>query len=104
MAICSGHINGIEVAIHTMQKVVDIPTTDIEAILVVDASNAFNCLNRAALLCNIQQFCPSVEPMVINTYWQPLKLFVDGAASTSYEGTTQEDRIVVNVHVCLGTV
>ena len=74
LQLCAGHDNGIEAAIHAMREVLDDPAT--EAILLADSSNAFNRLNREVCLRNIQQLCPSLAAMIINTYWQPSKLFV----------------------------
>ena len=43
----------------------------------VDASNAFNSLNRVVALHNIQHF-PQFAPILLNTYRDPACLFVDG--------------------------
>ena len=59
-----------------------------EAILLVDASNAFNCLNRLSALDNIRRLCPSLATALINSYRAP---FVDGDVLYSSEGTTQGD-------------
>ena len=45
---CAGQPAGCEMAIHAMQRVFDSPYT--EGILQVDATNAYNCLNRQAAL------------------------------------------------------
>ena len=69
-----------------------------EAILLADTSNAFDCL-REVCLRNIQQLCPSLAPMVINTYRQPLsKMFVDGEVISSCEDTTQGDPIAMSMY------
>ena len=52
---CSGLKVGIESAIHAMRKVFE--DDDTEAILLVDAQNAFNNLNRKAALQNIKHLC-----------------------------------------------
>lgn len=49
-----------------------------EALLLVDASNAFNSLNRQTALRNIQRLCPSLATALINTYRSPSELYVDG--------------------------
>ncbi len=54
----------------------------------VDASNAFNSLNRMTALLNIQRLCPTI---LINTYRPPTELFMDGGIILSQEGTTQGD-------------
>jgi hypothetical protein len=53
---CSGVRSGIEAAVHGMRKVFE--QEDTEAILLVDAENAFNNLNRNAALHNIRELCP----------------------------------------------
>ena len=47
-----------------------------DAVLLTDASNAFNSLNRAAALHNIRVLCPSIATYAINTYREPA--LVDG--------------------------
>ena len=49
-----------------------------EAVLLVDASNAFNCLNRQVALHNIQTLCPPLANILINTYRKDVPLFIDG--------------------------
>ena len=60
--------------------------------LLVDASNAFNSLNRVAALHNIRIACPAVATLAINTYRASVRLFVTGGKElVSAEGTTQGD-------------
>ena len=66
-----------------------------EALLLVDASNAFNCLNHQAALLNIQRLCPPFATALINTYRVPSDLFVDGDTLLSQEGTTQGDLLAM---------
>ena len=62
------------------------------AVLLIDASNAFNCLNRAVALHNIQITCPKIAAYLINTYRHPSNLFIAGGKKIlSSEGTTQGD-------------
>ena len=49
---CAGHGAGAESAIHAMRKIFQQEETD--GVLLIDATNAFNCLNRAAAMHNIQ--------------------------------------------------
>ena len=67
--VCAGHKSGSEAAIHTMPEIFEHDNSD--AVLLVDASNAFNVLNRAAALHNITVLCPSIATYAINTYREP---------------------------------
>ena len=59
-----------------------------EAVVLVDASNAFNQLNRQLALRNISVLCPSLACFVINIYRANAPLFVGGEVIYSREGTT----------------
>ena len=71
---------------------------DTEGVLLVDATNAFNCLNRQAALCNIRHLCPSLATILLNTYREPTELFVDGQTLWSEEGTTQGDPLAMPMY------
>ena len=74
---------------------------DIDAVLLIDASNAFNSLNRAAALHNISVICPSIATYAINTYHRHAQLFVMGGKELlSVEGTTQGDLVVMSQPLC----
>ena len=63
---------------------------EIDAVLLIDALNAFNALNRAAALHNIRVLCPILATYVMNTYGEPARLFITGSEELiSEEGTTQ---------------
>ena len=64
----------------------------------VDASNAFNSLNRQTALQNARRLCPSLATMLINTYREPTDLFVDGDVLSSKEGTTQGDPLTMPMY------
>ena len=49
---CAGQVGGCEAAIHAMRRIYQIPST--EGVLLIDAENAFNHLNRSAALHNIK--------------------------------------------------
>ena len=74
LQVCVGHKSGSEAAIHTMRSIFDADETD--AVLLIDASNAFNALNRAAAIHNIRVLCPTLATYMINTYRQPSRLFI----------------------------
>ena len=54
LQLCAGQDAGNKAAIHAMRAVYFNDST--EAVLLVDASNAFNCLNRQVALQNIKHF------------------------------------------------
>ena len=64
--------------------------------MLIDASNAFNQMNRSAALHNIQIMCKEMALYVINTYRSPSRLFICGGGEIlSREGTTQGDRLAM---------
>ncbi|MCG8624218.1 MAG: hypothetical protein MJE68_19765, partial [Proteobacteria bacterium] len=56
LQVCAGHLSGCEAAVHAMHEVFQAPST--EGVILVDASNAFNSLNRETVLRNILHLCP----------------------------------------------
>ena len=62
-----------------------------EGILLVDATNAFNALNRKAALHNVQYTCPELANFVRNIYCKDAELFLPNSKEVIYsrEGTTQ---------------
>ena len=51
---------------------------DTHAALLVDATNAFNLVNRQAALHNISVLCTSFSTILKNTYGAPIRLFITG--------------------------
>ena len=101
LQLCAGHDAGCEAAIHAMREIFDDEET--EGVLLVDAKNAFNSLNRAAALHNCQALCPSLAPILINIYRSSAQLFVAGESILSQEGTTQGDPLAMAMYA-LGTL
>ncbi len=99
--LCAGQISGIEAVVHAATTLFQ--QDDTEAILLVDASNAFNALNRLVALHNIRRLCPPLATVLINTYRVPTELFVDGDVLYSCEGTTQGDPLAMPMYA-LATV
>ena len=89
--------NGTEAAIHAMRSIFDADETD--AVLLIDASNAVNALNRAAALHHIRVLCPTLATCVINTYRQPARLFITGGEELiSAEGTKQGELLSMSLY------
>ena len=89
LQVCAGHLLGCEAAVHAMHQVFQSPNT--EGVILVDASNAFNYLNRETALRNILYLSPPLAKILVNTYRDNVQLFIDGDTLFSQEGTTQGD-------------
>ena len=96
LQVCAGHLSGCEAAVHAMRQVFEHPET--EAVILVDASNAFNALNRQVALRNINNLCPALSKVLTNTYREDIKLFIDGETLFSQEGTTQGDPLAMAMY------
>ena len=80
-----------------MRNIFEADKTD--AALLVDVSNAFNSLNRAAALNNIRVLCPLIATYVTNTYRVPARFIVIGGSQLkSAEGTTQGDPLALSMY------
>ena len=98
---CAGLQGGVEAAIHALRNIYE--DTDTHGILLVDADNAFNSLNRSAALHNTRIICPEFAVYLINTYRKPAKLFIPNSGGKfilSQEGTTQGDNCASGLY-CL---
>ena len=87
LQLCCGQDAGCEAAVHAMRAVFEADDTD--GVLLVNASNVFNNLNRQVGLYNIQYTCPALAKVLINCYRQSCSLFVGGKILLSREGTAQ---------------
>ena len=63
---CAGQDAGSEPTIHAVYEMFNKEST--EAVLMVDASNAFNAINREAFLHNTKILCPAISTYVNNCY------------------------------------
>ena len=90
---CAGLMSGIEASIHAMRIIFN--EKDTEGILLVDAENTFNLLNRKAAIQNIKQLCPPFHQFLANTYQLPAELHINDDTGSecimSDEGSTQGD-------------
>ena len=90
LQLCAGQPAGVEAAIHSMRGFLD--ADDSDGILLIDADNAFNRINRAVALWNVQFICPHMKHVLINFYRFLSRIFInsDGFFElSSQEGTTQ---------------
>ena len=68
-------------------------------VLLIEASNALNALNRQAALHNIRVQCPIIATYAINTYRLSARLFITGGQEIlSAEGTTQSDPLAMALY------
>ena len=90
LQVCAGQKAGSEAAIHAIYDVYQQDETD--AVLLVDADNAFNSINKKAMLHNISLTCPLITTFIANCYMEPARLFVAwNHEIKSREDTTQGD-------------
>ena len=93
MQLCAGQEAGCEAAMHAMGEIFREEETN--ALLFVDATNAFNSLNRNTMIHNIQYLCPQWL-YAYNSYCTPARLFIQGGEEiTSLEGTNQGDPLAM---------
>ena len=97
LQVCAGQEGGCEAAVHAMRQIFEDSNT--EAVLLVDATNAFNSINRKAALHNISIICPPLAQVLVNTYRAPIRLFITGGGEiASTEGTTQGDPLAMAMY------
>ena len=78
---------GIEYAIHTLRD--QYSKTFADAVLLIDAENAFNSLNRKLALKNSKNTCPSLLLAIKNSYSNQSKLFVNKKSCTLKNGQSR---------------
>ena len=97
LQVCAGHKSGSEAGVHAMRSIFD--ANDIDAVLLIGASNAFNSLNRTAALHNITVLCSSIATYALNTYRRHARLFVMGGKEPlSAEKTTQGELVAISLY------
>ena len=98
--VCAGLAGGVEAAVHALRRIFN--DTETDAVILVDADNAFNRLNRQTALHNIQYTCPEMAAYIINTYREPAKLIISNSDEElmSEEGVTQGDNCAMAKYSC----
>ena len=98
--VCAGLPGGVEAAVHAARKVFE--DSETEALILVDAENAFNALNRKAALSNVRIVCPELSTYLINSYREPARLFIARSDQEilSEEGVTQGDNAAMGFYAC----
>ena len=75
LQVCAGEEAGTEAAIHAVHDIFKYYTAD--AVLLIDAENAFNAVNRKAML-HISVICPVISTYISSCYNTPARLFIIG--------------------------
>ncbi len=94
--LCGGQVSGIEAAVHAVRDMFN--AEEEQALLLVDASNAFNSLNRNVALHNIRRTCPTIARILINSYRNSTELLMNRDSLWSQEGTTQGDPLAMAMY------
>ena len=91
--LCSGLRSGLEGAIHAVHELFDENYNLGWGLLLVDATNAFNSVNRVAALWNVRVLWPRCSRFLFNTYcgYASLLLQDGNKCLLSKEGITQGD-------------
>ena len=89
LQVRAGQEVGSEAAIHVIYDVYQQDET--EDVFLVDADNAFNSINRKAMLHNISITCFLIRTFIANLLHGKARLFVVGNHEIKLEGTTQGD-------------
>ena len=91
LQVAAGLESGAEAAISAMKQAFD--EVDTEGVMLVDAKNAFNNMNRRVALHNIRVICPEAAIFLINIYRQPARLMIraenEHTEISSHEGTAK---------------
>ena len=88
LQVCAAQDAGCELLIRAIRTIYEDQSA--EAVLLVDASNAFNSINRNVFLHNVEVICPSIARYVKDCYSINSRLFIIGGGEIqSMEGTTQ---------------
>ena len=97
MQLSLGQRAACEAAVHALSSMFS--ENDSDAILLVDADNAFNQINRNSMLHNIRIICPIIATYFMNSNNQEARLFIPGGEEiTSAEGTTQGDPTAMPIY------
>ena len=76
LQVCAGEESGCESLVKAIHEIYEDQSS--EAVLLVDAWNAFNTINRNTFLHNITIICPLLARYVRNCYYANTRLFIIG--------------------------
>ena len=97
--LCAGLRCGAEGATHAMSDLFD-SHNDSYGMLIMDAENAFNSINRSSLLWNIRILWPRASRFIFNTYGGYSLLILKGSSEVlhSSEGVVQGDPLSMFIY------
>ena len=88
--VCAGQEGGCEAAVHGMHQFS--AEQDVQEALLVDASNAFNTINKQTALHNIKSIYLPFHQILVNPCWAPIRCIICGDGEiTASEDTAQGD-------------
>ena len=92
--LCAGLKCGMEGAIHTASELFE-TSDEFHGMLMIDATNAFNSINRLSLIWNVRVLWPRASCFIFNTYRGWARLVVRGSEDVlfSHEGIIQGDHL-----------
>ena len=97
LQVCAGHEAGCEAAIHAVHTIFENKST--EEVLLVDAVNTFNFVNRELFLISIFITFPALATYVRNCHIILSRMLVVGGFKiSSSEGTTQIDSTPMTIY------
>ena len=91
--LCAGQEAGSETAVHVMHAILEGKHT--QAVILVDAQNAFNLLNQQLALLNIHRICPSIATVLTNLYRKDANLYLQKETVQSSEAVMQGDSLAM---------
>ena len=95
LQVCAGNEADCEALVNAMKNIFE-HEKSAEAVLLVDASNAFNSVNRKLFLHNINVICLVLATFVDNCNSSDSRLFLAGGGEIeSKEGTTQGEPVAM---------
>ena len=84
---------GCEAAVHALrQYAASSESSNVNNVLLkLDVSNAFNSINRSAVLLQVKERCPQIYQLVKQSYSQPTPLHIGSSIISSETGVQQRD-------------
>ena len=95
--LCACHTSSFEAAIQVARSILNHP--EAQALLTVNAMNAFNSPNRKVALKTVIKLCPPFSKALLNTHRSDIDLYINGETLSSLEGTIQGGSLAMAMYV-----